>query len=734
MTLGLAEFDTQYLNNSAMFKKGYDGAPPDVRAAIGTRDSFDKLVHRYVVSDKLTGYEPVDRVVKSMGDFYSSRVSKIFDKDYLDALVKTGKATLEDVTKLRQSGPNYAARYMSRMYDEAAIRARPQEFKDLVRANIAPEKWAEDADFYDDLDSSVVDRVLNAQGARARSEDTFLPRGLNPRKLSIQDEDLINSGFIASDIRRAYANTVHRYLPDILLLRTFGDVKPKSIFGVAGQVEQVGDELARRRGLIADEYADLMRSNPGKQKEIQAEMERVRDSMDFLFDEFRYRTGLFADASESPYNLVRDIDVASRRSLVFLKNFSSITMLRSAVVRDLVQGAAVLYRAPLTSLQTGLASIRNQLPAYSKLTALEKQDLRAIGGALNTVVNRLSYVTNADYTPQIGVWGKVTNFSEKVGNHARNNLLIDGSNVVRNWMESAGSSIATNRIIASLKKGGSSFTDDFGIDSDMGKRILEQFEKHGASSKFMGGNYYVSGVSRWDDAEAADAMSGSVWNFIRTITADATFQQNPFLKNTVAGNVLGTFTGFVNGMASRTLIPSLRRSVALPAFATMAGAGLWGAGRMMSDFMANGELPPEDAWMDRYIIAGAVNAAGFRYGDLSQRAYYGFGSPTAEELSEGDLIGKYGLQPQALLGAPAATGMNLLAGGAAAVEIGVQSAKEAITGEAPEISSSSVRAIRNITPYRNMMFMPMLLNEVEDEARAYYGLSPRMTLEERLRQ
>lgn len=727
----LSAFDNAYSESGAAFKKAADNADPNLVKSIGGRNNFDTLVHRYVVGDALTGDPGMDAAIKRVGDYYVERVGKIFNDDYLSELTRAGKIDEEVASTVKARGPKYAANYMARIYNQDNIRANPQGFKDFIRKNLPADKLG-DEDFYEDLDSVVLDRILNSPRARSETEEYF-PRGLTPRKLSINDLDLVDGGYLISDIRRSFNSVVRKYVPDTLLLRAFDDIKPESIFGAVGTVKKMDDgSLQRVRGSINDEYAEMAKGVSAKEvKAIEAERMRTLDSVRFMFDDFRYKAGLFNESSQSPYTLVRNFDNIARRGLQTFKNVASYTMLRSAAIRDLPQLANTLYRENLGEMtKLGMNNVYKSFKLDRSLKTLEKEDLRAMTVGMNVMLNKLNYVTANDYRPALGVWGKVTDFAERAGNYSRNNLLLDGSNVMRDFFENIGTSIATNRILKSVKSGkfSDSFLQDYGISEDVSKRIAQQFDEFGESMDAVGGKYFISGVSQWTDKEAADAFMGANWNFIRSITLDGDFQSNAFLKNTVAGQVIGTFTGFMNAMVGRTLVPGIRRSYGATAFAMAAGVGMYGFGRMVSDLMTYGEVADEDQFYDRYVGSGIVNVTMFRYGDLAQRTYYGLGTPEAEDVMQGNLVGKYGLQPEAFVGAPAAAAMGTTRGALAALKLAGQEVKSATTGEVAEGTSSDLRAIRNIVPARNFMFSPMLLNEVEDQARDYYGLPPRKSL------
>lgn len=698
-------------NTFTEYKNDIKANPVDGLNMRNLGSQFDAQVHHYIS----TGGEAEDGLqyhaaAKKLGDFYLKTMKPVWER-YTDALQSSGKMSPEDVQFIQEHGPNYAVNYFARNYNTAKIKADGgKSFVDWLTPRVGA--------------NSARDIYNNVVGEPTKISDTKSGEYVPPnffRKLNIPDSDLIEGGWLNSDIRGMFKNFMYKHVPDTLYLERYGDIHPQSVIdGIKGDYESRMDGASDK-----------------ETKRLDQQMKSTLKSVQFVQDDFRYRTGIFANRDNANWKRT-DPSSVSARAVQLVQTMFNNANLNSAVLRDASQYANAAFfngidRVAGTAIQKMALEISALLknPEAMQASRAMKEDM------FSTAVGLAHSVDYTNYEPVADMNLNVMSKAEKLIQNTqawnrRANPLMDGSDIMHNMLEYNGAANFNNRALGAISQSGGdvskisdkdlNFLHGFGIKDEYMPRIAEMFDAHGETAKGVIPRYdfHIPYFSQWTDKEAAQVYQNAMYNMSHGATITPTFQSNPFLRNTLLGQVVGSLTGFMNSVIGRTLVPAISQDKGLFATGMASMAGLYVASHMIMDYLKGESVDGWDNIRDKYAPS-ILKAVGMRTADTLQKGYYGTKSFQSSDMPDegkpreadpnkifADAVTSFGSVP----------GYGLELSRAAAGAVNANNRVNA--GEQP--SEYDLNNMSRILPFRNTIAGSFVYNEIGNAIRDHYGM------------
>lgn len=568
-----------------------------------------------------------------------------------------------------------AMSYLSRVYDTVRLRQDPQPFKNELTSYFMEQQPELSRAEAIDIAENTVRNILGHNHGQIPVKIVGKAGATKARVLTIPDERI--EGYLLSDIDQISDSYVHSLAPRIELKRRFG-------------TEDMADEFQA----INDDYDELLRKNPSKAKELNAERERSLKNLEVLRDRLLGTYGVPHDPMSFGVRAARIL-----RELNFLRLLGGMTI---SAIPDVARPGMVAGFKPYGKVLGNLAKA-------PKATGMLMRDVKMFGTALDMVnsTRARAIAGTEDFLPLTGFERGLKRMSNNFGKVS----LMNQWNTVFKQLAALTSQHEILRIANRSARGTATKKElqrlaQVGIDADDAAEIAEQFSKHGLSQDGLN----VSESWTWDNAHAKERFETALLQQVDTAIVTPGIGDQPHFDLIGGGEVakmLLQFRSFAFAAHNRMLMSSLQandlRAYSGLLLSMALGAMTYGtkqalAGRDIDTSPAN-------------LLAESLDRSGMM-GWLAE----------ANGLAEKATGGLVGLKPQlSMLTGEEMQGMSRFAsrnaiGALAGPSFDAVGDMLSITSSIGrgEFSESDLRALRKMMPYQNLFWLRNYINEVEE--------------------
>ena len=464
---------------------------------------------------------------------------------------------IDDLTKRLE---NVKARgvndYLNIIYVKNAIEKNPEAFKEIIRGHfkragilINESKLSK---LVHDLSNHFpfvrFEKTIGDLTERYAFNRPRYARAIRARELNldrIAQEELLDAGFIMSDIfglQKAYARQI---IPDILLTKKYGDPN-----GLGVKFIEDGGESGFFPGLmtVSNEYTMKLVGKKGKERTaLIKERDQVLTDLEAAIELIRGTYGL-------PSNPHAWSSVAMRT----MKHYNALTMLTgfAAAIPDVAR--VVMTSGIKRGFKTQFEMFSDMLDGGT-IFKMGKKEAQSFGEAVDMITGQRAMLF-ADVGDMFGMTSKLESGMGKLS--AINFMYI---NLMSRWTEMAKSmasvTIGSRILEDSIKWGKGTLTDKWktalassGIDQDMARRIAIQFEKHGDKTK----HNFMANTAKWEDEAAAQAFGSALNKDINITIVTPGLGDTPLWMSTELGSTLAQFKKFAMAATQRMLMRGMQ--------------------------------------------------------------------------------------------------------------------------------------------------------------------------------
>ena len=486
---------------------------------------------------------------------YTSKVDGVTETYNISRIEKTIDELNQRLKNVKTRGVND---YINIIYVKNAIEKNPARFKDIIKGHF---KRAGVLINESKLNQLVKD--LSGHFPFVRFEKTVgdlteryafnrprYARAVRARELNldrIAQEELLDGGFIMSDIFALQKTYARQIIPDILLTQKYGDPN-----GLGIKFIEDGEMSGFNAGLmtVANEYNFKLAGVKRGSKERAAiikERDQVLTDLEASIELIRGTYGL-------PSNPHAWSSVAMRTA----KHYNALTMLTgfAAAIPDVAR--TVMTSGIKRGFKTQFEMFSNFLDGGT-IFKMGKKEAQSFGEAVDMVTGQRAMLF-ADVGDMFGLASKL---ESGVGKASAFNFMY--VNLMSRWTEMAKSmasvTIGSRIIEDSIKWSKGKLTDKWktalstsGINQDMARRIANQFEKHGEKTK----HNFMANTAKWEDAQAVDAFGAALNKDINITIVTPGLGDTPLFMSTELGALLTQFKKFAIGANQRMLMRGMQ--------------------------------------------------------------------------------------------------------------------------------------------------------------------------------
>lgn len=453
---------------------------------------------------------------------------------------------------------------------------------------------------------------------------------LKQRTLLVPDEILYNGNFLSNDImanvasyrnflgRRTFLKSVFKDVtvdggiePVITQLTKEYESFRKPLNDNLAKVKAEREELAKGQGKATVE--DLDRRQKMIEKEVlklHKDFETAKEQMNFTYDKMMGKRVGTAKSNRNS-RMIMAYTAAIRLGFV-----------PYTMITDL--SANVLQHGLWPFIRDGI------VPAIESLGGLlrtkDSEALRKAAPHVNLALQDVlmgyadkNYGTLA--TPYINLGSRVATGLENIA-HLSSNLT--GTTYFENGLQHITAGIMQSKIIEAMfeyKAGTLSKKDlqgllKYGLDpKEWSDRFIDAFKKSGGGKTKLGG--YQSNFWEWQDLEAANKISDTVFRGVKDTVLSRGMLDAPFFMDNPIGAILMGFKGWTYASLTRYVIPSMQQADAQKLMGIMF---MLGAGALVSPTrrVASGKNPyPDDVTPEQIAWAAFQDSGYFSiFGDM----------------------------------------------------------------------------------------------------------------------
>ena len=486
---------------------------------------------------------------------YTSKVDGVTETYNISRIEKTIDELNQRLKNVKTRGVND---YINIIYVKNAIEKNPARFKDIIKGHF---KRAGVLINESKLNQLVKD--LSGHFPFVRFEKTVgdlteryafnrprYARAVRARELNldrIAQEELLDGGFIMSDIFALQKTYARQIIPDILLTQKYGDPN-----GLGIKFIEDGEMSGFNAGLmtVANEYNFKLAGVKRGSKERAAiikERDQVLTDLEASIELIRGTYGL-------PSNPHAWSSVAMRTA----KHYNALTMLTgfAAAIPDVAR--TVMTSGIKRGFKTQFEMFSNFLDGGT-IFKMGKKEAQSFGEAVDMVTGQRAMLF-ADVGDMFGLASKL---ESGVGKASAFNFMY--VNLMSRWTEMAKSmasvTIGSRIIEDSIKWTKSSLTDKWktalsssGINEDMARRIATQFEKHGEKTK----HNFMANTAKWEDDAAVDAFGAALNKDINITIVTPGLGDTPLWMSTELGSTFAQFKKFAISATQRMLMRGMQ--------------------------------------------------------------------------------------------------------------------------------------------------------------------------------
>jgi len=486
---------------------------------------------------------------------YTSKVDGVTETYNISRIEKTIDELNQRLKNVKTRGVND---YINIIYVKNAIEKNPARFKDIIKGHF---KRAGVLINESKLNQLVKD--LSGHFPFVRFEKTVgdlteryafnrprYARAVRARELNldrIAQEELLDGGFIMSDIFALQKTYARQIIPDILLTEKYGDPN-----GLGIKFIEDGEMSGFNAGLmtVANEYNFKLAGVKRGSKERAAiikERDQVLTDLEASIELIRGTYGL-------PSNPHAWSSVAMRTA----KHYNALTMLTgfAAAIPDVAR--TVMTSGIKRGFKTQFEMFSNFLDGGT-IFKMGKKEAQSFGEAVDMVTGQRAMLF-ADVGDMFGLASKL---ESGVGKASAFNFMY--VNLMSRWTEMAKSmasvTIGSRIIEDSIKWTKGSLTDKWktalsssGINQDMARRIATQFEKHGEKTK----HNFMANTAKWEDDAAVDAFGAALNKDINITIVTPGLGDTPLWMSTELGSTFAQFKKFAISATQRMLMRGMQ--------------------------------------------------------------------------------------------------------------------------------------------------------------------------------
>ena len=486
---------------------------------------------------------------------YTSKVDGVQETYNISRIEKTIDELNQRLKNVKTRGVND---YINIIYVKNAIEKNPARFKDIIRGHF---KRAGVLINESKLNQLVKD--LSSHFPFVRFEKTVgdlteryafnrprYARAVRARELNldrIAQEELLDGGFIMSDIFALQKTYARQIIPDILLTKKYGDPN-----GLGIKFIEDGEMSGFNAGLmtVANEYnlklVGLKRGSKERAALIK-ERDQTLTDLEAAIELIRGTYGL-------PSNPHAWSSVAMRT----MKHYNALTMLTGF--------AAAIPDVARTVMTSGIKrGFKTQFEMFSDfldggtIFKMGKKEAQSFGEAVDMVTGQRAMLF-ADVGDMFGLASKL---ESGIGKASAFNFMY--VNLMSRWTEMAKSmasvTIGSRIIEDSIRWTKGSLPDKWktalsssGIDQDMARRIANQFEKHGEKTK----HNFMANTAKWEDEAAVDAFGAALNKDINITIVTPGLGDTPLWMSTELGSTFAQFKKFAISATQRMLMRGMQ--------------------------------------------------------------------------------------------------------------------------------------------------------------------------------
>ena len=547
---------------------GFNHAVPEVSAAARHTQKhvygplFEQIqqlkIREMPIISELRFWESQLKSMKKKGETsktYTSKVDGVQETYNISRIEKTIDELNQRLKNVKTRGVND---YINIIYVKNAIEKNPARFKDIIRGHF---KRAGVLINESKLNQLVKD--LSSHFPFVRFEKTVgdlteryafnrprYARAVRARELNldrIAQEELLDGGFIMSDIFALQKTYARQIIPDILLTKKYGDPN-----GLGIKFIEDGEMSGFNAGLmtVANEYnlklVGLKRGSKERAALIK-ERDQTLTDLEAAIELIRGTYGL-------PSNPHAWSSVAMRT----MKHYNALTMLTGF--------AAAIPDVARTVMTSGIKrGFKTQFEMFSDfldggtIFKMGKKEAQSFGEAVDMVTGQRAMLF-ADVGDMFGLASKL---ESGIGKASAFNFMY--VNLMSRWTEMAKSmasvTIGSRIIEDSIRWTKGSLPDKWktalsssGIDQDMARRIANQFEKHGEKTK----HNFMANTAKWEDEAAVDAFGAALNKDINITIVTPGLGDTPLWMSTELGSTFAQFKKFAISATQRMLMRGMQ--------------------------------------------------------------------------------------------------------------------------------------------------------------------------------
>jgi hypothetical protein len=490
-----------------------------------------------------------------MSKTYTSKVDGISETYNISRIEKTIDELNQRLKNVKTRGVND---YINIIYVKNAIEKNPARFKEIIKGH-----YQRAGVLINESKLNQLVKDLSGHFPFVRFEKTIgdlteryafnrprYARAVRARELNLDKQaqiELLDGGFIMSDIFALQKTYARQIIPDILLTRKYGDPN-----GLGIKFIEDGEMSGFNPGLmtVANEYnyklAGLKRGSKERTKLIK-ERDQVLTDLEASIELIRGTYGL-------PSNPHAWSSVAMRTA----KHYNALTMLTGF--------AAAIPDVARTIMTSGIKrGFKTQFEMFSDfldggtILKMGKKEAQSFGEAVDMITGQRAMLF-ADVGDMFGLASKL---ESGVGKASAFNFMY--INLMSRWTEMAKSmasvTIGSRIIEDSIKWTKGSLTDKWktalsssGIDQDMARRIAVQFEKHGEKTK----HNFMANTAKWEDEAAVDAFGAALNKDINITIVTPGLGDTPLWMSTELGSTFAQFKKFAMSATQRMLMRGMQ--------------------------------------------------------------------------------------------------------------------------------------------------------------------------------
>lgn len=475
--------------------------------------------------------------------------------------------------------------YLHRMWDRDSIAVRKGDF--VARIEDWIKREAPDHEDPYGAAEEVFLNIVHGHNLTTNSKNFSATKAgaLKERLLMIPDNEV--SDFLINDVEAI----LHKYVPDmnssIVMHDTFAGKKL--------------DDLIDGVRFDYDELIDAVRNSKDKTPaQIEKKVEELRKAyiedksdIQFLHD--------FVTGNNQP-----DINNWTRVGGV-VKKLSAMASLGGQTLSSIPDIGRLIWVNGLGRFSSAMAKYIGNVDFRN----ISKEEAKRLGYGFEKTLNS-RFESFADNMSR-STFSNRTDFEKGVGYLAKQHGLLSAMAHWNSSMKHVAGTLHQDRMInamldyKNLDKGEIAYLAQNGIGDDMALRIAEQFRKHGIKD----GSFHIGNVRAWDDIDARDAFSNSVYkNVNHTINSVHAGTVPRALRDPTLGSIVFQFKSFMFAAQEQMMMAGIQEHDARALQGALAVVFMGAVSYQLKQSINNINKDKELEWDSKKLLFSGIEASG----------------------------------------------------------------------------------------------------------------------------